>query len=273
MGDRARALGLAGVLLAAAMAAGRAAERAPTTPTIALGIDGSLPLGYSDNRFNNPAGRADYQTSPYLRLSLDGKLVPDLSYSLYASGGFDKYPSRVDADSTFATLGASLTKRFGELRVGASVERNHAFDGIFGPFLYAAHDFTAYTSYLYTDAAKIIRVRPGMSFSRRFSPDASEESYVLSVKVDMERKLAERWWATVTPRLRYQNFLGGTNTGREDTIYSISTGLRYSINDYVGLSGSVGYQRRTSNVDAKNFDSFGVGLSLDFSHTFGTTKK
>ena len=78
---------------------------------------------------------------------------------------------------------------------------------------------------------------------------------------------------TFTPRLRYQHFLGGDNLGRDDTIYSISTGLRYSINDYVGISGSIGYEKRTSNVDSRNFDSFGAGVSLDFSHTFGTTKK
>jgi hypothetical protein len=277
MGDRAQALGLAGMVLAAAIAIGRAAERTPERlPTIALGIDGSLPLNYSDDRLNNPAGRtgrADYLTSPYLRLSLDGKLRPDLSYSFYASGGFDKYPSQGDADSTFATLGASVTKRWGDLRVGASFERNHAYDGIFGAFLYVAHDLGGYASYLYTDAAKVLRINPRMSISRRFSDDLSAESYIISFKVDMERKLAERWWVTVTPRLRYQHFLGGDNLGREDTIYSISTGLRYSINDHFGLSGSIGYERRTSNVDSRNFDSFGAGLSLDFSHTFGLTRK
>ena len=72
MGERASALGLAGVVLAATVAAGRAAER---TPTMALGIDGSIPLAYSDDRFDNPGGRADYLTSPYLRLSLEGKLA------------------------------------------------------------------------------------------------------------------------------------------------------------------------------------------------------
>ncbi len=270
MGDRVLALGLAGVLLAGATGFGHAAER---TPTLAFGIDGSLPLSYSDDRFSNPKGRADYLTSPYLRLSAEGKLVPDLSYSLYASGGFDKYPSRIDSDSTFATLGASLTRRWGDLRVGVSLERNHAFDGTFGPFLYLAHDLGGYVSYLYTDAAKTVRFRPGMSISRRFSDDPSAESYVVSFKVDMERQLVKRWWLTLTPRLRFQNFLGGENLGRSDTVYSLSSGLRYSIDDHFGLSASAGYERRTSNVDSRNFSSFGAGLSLDFSHTFGLAKK
>jgi hypothetical protein len=266
MGDRALALGLAGFLLAAAHAAGIAAER---TPTADVFIDGSVPLNFTDDRYGNPQGHADYLTSPYLRMSLNGRLVPSLHYALYASGGFDKYPSRADADSTFATLGASLTKRWGDFRLGFSLERNHAYDGVFGPFLYVAHDLGSYVSYLYTDAAKVVRIKPAVSLSRRFSEDASQESYVASFKVDLERKLADRWWVTPTPRIRYQNFLGGENLGREDTIYSISTGLRYSINDNIGVSSSVGWERRTSNVPGRNFDSFGAGISLDFSHTFG----
>jgi hypothetical protein len=79
----------------------------------------------------------------------------------------------------------------------------------------------------------VVRIKPAVSISRRFSDDASQESYVASFKVDLERKLADHWWVTLTPRIRYQNFLGGENLGREDTIYSISTGLRYSINDNI----------------------------------------
>jgi len=256
MGDRALARGLATALLAAATGFGHAAER---TPTLAFGIDGSLPLSYSDDRFSNPSGRADYLTSPYLRLSAEGKIVPDLSYSLYASGGFDTYPSRIDSDSTFATLGANLARRWGGLHIGVSLERNHAFDGTFGPFLYRAHDLGGYVSYLYTDAAKIVRFRPAMSISRRFSDDPSAESYVVSFKVDMERQLAKRWWLTVTPRLRHQGFLGGDNLGRADGVYSIASGLRYSINDHFGLTASVGYERRTSTFPERNFSSFGAG--------------
>ncbi len=271
MGHRARALGLAASLASAVAADAGAAER---TPTIALGIDGSVPLTYGDDRFGNPAGRVDYLTSPYLRLSLEGKATPSLSYAFYTSGGFDKYPSRADGDSTFATLGASLSRRWDNgFRAGASLERNHAYDGIFGPFLYVAHDLGAYTSYVYQDVARLWRVKPAVSFSRRFSDDLSARSYVVSTKLDIERKVSEKVWLTFTPRVRHQHFLGGTNTGRDDTIYSVSAGMRYSINDNFGLTASMGYEKRTSNVDSKNFDSFGAGISLDFSHTFGSKRK
>ena len=86
---RALALGFVGVVLFAASTS--AAER---TPTLAFGVDGSCLSVHSDATYRNPRGRSDYLTSPYLRLSASGKLVPDLSYSFYASGGFEKYPFR-----------------------------------------------------------------------------------------------------------------------------------------------------------------------------------
>ena len=87
MGERALALGLAGFLLAAAATASHAAER---WPTFDLSIDGSVPLNYSDDRIRNPnGGRADL-TSPYFKLSLNGRAVPDLHYAFYASIGVDK---------------------------------------------------------------------------------------------------------------------------------------------------------------------------------------
>jgi hypothetical protein len=269
MGDRALALGFVCVLLVAAAASALAAERAPT---LALSFDGSLPLNLSDNTYRNPSGRSDYLTSPYLRLSAHGRLVPGLSYSFYASGGFEKYPARQDSDNTFATLGTSLTKRWGHLGVGASYERNHAYDGVFGPFLYVSNDVGLFTYYSYTDAAKVVRLRPGMSMSRRFADDPSADSFVYLFKLDVERKLSERWWFTVTPRIRRQHFLGGANSGRVDTIYSLSSGLRYAINDRVGLSGGIGYDRRDSTVPTSRYDSFSFGVSLDFSHTFDLVK-
>jgi hypothetical protein len=199
--------------------------------------------------------------------------VPDLHYSLYASIGVDKYPSRIDADNTAAALGASLTRRWNAFRLGVSFEQNHFYDGVFGPFVYLAHDLSISASYLYTNPARTIRIRPRLGASRRFTDDVSQESYVLSFTLDTEYKLAKDWWFTLTPRIRYQDFLGGTNQGRHDTIYSISTGLRYTINDQIDITSTIGYQSRESTVVRRNFDSFGVSLSLNFSHTFGVPDK
>ena len=267
MAYRALALGLVGVVLLATAASAQTGER---MPTLAFGVDGSLPLSTSDTTYRNPRGRSDYQTSPYLRLSASGKLVPDLSYSFYASGGFEKYPFRQDADNTYASLGTSLTRRWGPLSAGVSYERNYAFDGIFGQYLYASNDVGIYSSYHWTDPAKIVRLKPGFSMSRRFADDPSEDSFVYSFKLDAERKVAERWWLTLTPRVRRQHFLGSENDGRVDTIYSISTGARYTISDHFQISAGIGYDHRESTAETKRYDNFSFGVSLDFSHTFAS---
>ena len=260
---RALALGLVSVVLLAVSAP--AAER---TPTLAFGVDGSMSLSSSDATYRNPRGRSDYLTAPYLRLSASGKLVPDLSYSFYASGGFEKYPFRQDGDNTYASLGTSLTRKWGNLSLGGSYERNHAFDGIFGRFLYVSNDVGIYGRYSYADAADIVRLKPGIAISRRFADDQSEDSFIYSFKLDAERKIVEKWWWTRTPRIRRQHFLAGENAGRVDTIYSISTGARYTINEYFQLSAGFGYDHRELTTVGRAYDSFSFGVSLDFSHTF-----
>jgi hypothetical protein len=185
---RALALGLVSVVLFAVSAS--AAER---MPTLAFGVDGSVSLNNSDTTYRNPRGRSDYLTSPYLRLSASGKLVPDLSYSFYASGGFEKYPYRQEGDNTFASLGTSLIRKWGNLSLGGYYERNHALDGIFGRFPYASNDVGIYGRHNYSNAADVVRLKPGVAISRRFADDPSEDSFIYSFKLDAERKIVEKW--------------------------------------------------------------------------------
>ena len=49
---------------------------------------------------------------------------------------------------------------------------------------------------------------------------------------------------------------------------SISTGARYTINEYFQLSAGFGYDHRESTTVGRAYDSFSFGVSLDFSHTF-----
>ena len=110
-----------------------------------------------------------------------------------------------------------------------------------------------------------------MSISRRFADDPSEDSFIYSFKLDAERKLAEKWWWTLTPRIRRQHFLGGDNIGRVDTIYSISTGVRYAINDYFQISAGFGYDHRESTTGQPGVTTASASVSsLDFSHTFAS---
>ena len=269
MNHRAPALGLAGLLLAATAPAASAADR---FPTLALGVDGSIPLSFADDTYRNPAGRSDYLTSPYLKLSAFGRLMSNLNYSLYASGGFDKYAARPTGDSTLASLGTGLGYRFGHFNFGGYFERNNSYDGIFGAFLYTSNDVGVYLRYNYIDAAKLWRVRPSVSASNRFADDPSATSYVFSFKADIERKLHDKWWIGLTPRVRFQNFTGGENAGRQDTLGSVSGSLRYSASDQLSLSLVVGYERRVSTQSNRDFNNLGVGASVDFSHSFDVRK-
>ena len=54
MADRALPLGLVGVVLVATAASVPAAERT----SLAVSVDGSLPLSLSDNGYRNPAGQS-----------------------------------------------------------------------------------------------------------------------------------------------------------------------------------------------------------------------
>lgn len=264
MGLGSRPKGMAGLLCAGLCATpAGAAERAPT---LGLSIDGSASTAFTDNTYRNPQGRSDFLTSPYLKLSAAGRLVPNLTYSLYASGGFDKYATRGDADSTFAALGASLRRRWGPFHIGASYERSRAYDGIFGPFLYTAHDVSASAGYNYIGPGTRLKIRPGMTVAHRSADDPSAQRFVYSFKVDIEHRLVERWWLTLTPRVRFYHFTSSTNAGRQDTLSSISGGLRYSFNDDLSLSATAGYETRTSTKDDKRFDNFGAGASIDFSY-------
>jgi hypothetical protein len=272
------ALALLGAWLAAMTAAAGAADlkvpvktkkSAERTPYLEFSIDGSLPLLFTDNVYRLPSKTPDILASPYLKLSASGELIPHLHYALYASGGFDKFAAVRDSDGTLATLGASLSRRWGDFRLGGSFERSHAYDGIFGPFLYNANDVSIYARYNFRIPSQNLQIKPGLSISARLTDDPpSAKRLFYNFRVEFERKLTDRWWFNVTPRVRYYNYSDAQNAGRRDTIASISAGLRYEISKDVSLSGGIGYEARKSNVPGKDYNNLTVGASIDFSHIF-----
>jgi len=95
------------------------------------------------------------------------------------------------------------------------------------------------------------------------------ERNLFRFKVDLERKVADRWWVFATPSLRVYDYV----SGRLDDIYAITTGLRYDITRDVSLTSSVGYESRNSSSSSRNFNNMVVGLSLDFSYTLFSAGK
>jgi hypothetical protein len=49
--------------------------------------------------------------------------------------------------------------------------------------------------------------------------------------------------------------------------------VRHTINEYFQVSAGFGYDHRQSTTEARAYDSFSFGISLDFSHTFAKPQR
>ena len=93
------------------------------------------------------------------------------------------------------------------------------------------------------------------------------QRYTYGARVEIEQRLSGPWWAFVTPRLRYLDYVG-SEAGRRDKRVAIVGGLKYVINDSVSARMLAGYENRSSNIVGKSSDKFTVGASLDFDVDF-----
>jgi len=101
----------------------------------------------------------------------------------------------------------------------------------------------------------------------RFDDAFAVQRYTYGARVEIEQRLSGPWWAFVTPRLRYLDYVG-SEAGRRDTRLAIVGGLKYVFNDSVSARMLAGYENRSSNVAGKDSDKFTVGVSLDFDIDF-----
>jgi putative beta-barrel porin BBP2 len=253
-----------GLGLAAMLSAGAgAAER---FPSLDLNIEGSVPLQYTDNASRSAHKQSDVLLTPYLRLSATGHLQADLDYTIYASGGHDRFGRIRDNDDTFASLGGNIVKRWGRFSFGTSYEHAYVYDGVFAQVVNVTNDVNIFARYSWRPDP-YLRVTPGITAAARFNEFGAFQRNVYSLKMDIERRLFGRWWWVTTPRFRYYDY-AAANAGRRDALASVSTGLRYEFNDDVSFTTAVGYEQRTSNVAGKAYDNFTAGASLDFSYNF-----
>ena len=93
------------------------------------------------------------------------------------------------------------------------------------------------------------------------------QRYTYGARVDIEQRLSGPWWAFVTPRIRYLDYVG-SEAGRRDTRLAIVGGLKYEINNSVDVKMLAGYENGSSNIAGKGSDKFTVGASLDFNIDF-----
>jgi hypothetical protein len=112
-----------------------------------------------------------------------------------------------------------------------------------------------------------LRPRPAATVTVRVDDAFAVQRYTYGARVEIEQRLSGPWWAFVTPRLRYLDYVG-SEAGRRDMRVAIVGGLKYVINDSVSARMLAGYENRSSNVAGRGSDKFTVGASLDFDIDF-----
>ncbi len=241
-------------------------------PFPAWGVDASFPLQYGTNSLLAPVDvRPDFFTSPSLKVSANGDLDSTTSISFYGLVAPDKFARVREADDGQLTVGGTLQKASGAFGFGATYEHTGIYDGVFRTLLFQANDFSAFGGYSYKNGP--LSIGPSLMVTYREADLASAERILLTGKVAVTYKLTQSLLFFVTPRLRYYDFTSGVTAGRLDTRASVIGGLTYQINPDVGLTGSIEYDQRWSNVIGNNFKNTVFLVSLDFSHLYARAPK
>jgi hypothetical protein len=251
--------------LAAAVGLAAAAQGAEPAAPIQVRAEGSFPLQYIESA-STTSHRHNLTAAPYLGLIATANLAPDVSTSVFANGGHNELGSFRDNDNTFVSAGGNLVKRWGALSTGISVEHTHYYDGIFGPTTNIANDVNLFAGYIWRPNPDL-KITPAATVTMRLNDAFAVQRYTYGARVEIEQRLSGPWWAFVTPRLRYLDYVG-SEAGRRDIGVAIVGGLKYVFNDSVSARMLAGYENRSSNVAGKGSDKFTVGVSLDFDVDF-----
>ena len=251
--------------LAAALGLAATAQGAEPQVPIQVRADGSFPLQYIES-VSNTSRQHNLSAAPYLGLVATANLAPDVSTSVFANGGHNELGSFRDNDNTFVSAGGNLVKRWGALSTGISVEHTHYYDGIFGPTTNIANDVNLFVGTIWRPNPDL-KITPAATVSMRVDEAFAVQRFTYGARVEIEQRLTGPWWAFVTPRLRYLDYVG-SEAGRRDTRLAIVGGLKYVFNDSVSARMLAGYENRSSNVAGKDSDKFTFGVSLDFDIDF-----
>jgi hypothetical protein len=254
-----------GLGFAAAVGLAAAAEAAEPAAPIQVRAEGSFPLQYIES-VSSASRQHTLSAAPYLGLIATAHLAPDVSTSVFVNGGHNELGSFRDNDNTFVSAGGNLVKRWGALSTGISVEHTHYYDGIFGPTTNVANDVNLFVGYLWRPSPDL-KITPAATVTIRLDDAFVVQRYTYGARLEIEQRLAGPWWAFVTPRLRYLDFVG-SEAGRRDLRVAIVGGLKYVFNDSVSARMLAGYENRSSNVAGKGSDKFTVGVSVDFDIDF-----
>jgi len=196
--------------------------------------------------------------------------LDDIWYSIYLSAGNDTYYSLNSENDTFAGVTAQLSKRLDVFELGVSYARVMYYGGLFDDVFNKGNDFGLFAKIRYKDPGGWLRIQPSLSSSVRGDDGGSLQRIYVQFKVDVEQKLNDRWAFVLTPLVQYYDYFSSVPAYR-DTAFSITTGLKYKVNDSIDLTPIVGYETRVSTLSLRNYTNRFVGASLDFSFLLSGT--
>jgi hypothetical protein len=251
--------------LAAFIAGATAAQGAEQAAPLEFRAQGSFPVQYveTDTRKSH---QSQVSIAPYLDLSATAQLQPGLQASVFANGGHDRLGSFRDNDNTFLSFGGSTEKNWGAFSVGTSAEHTQYYTGTFGRASNIANDLNVFAKLRWTPNPNL-KITPHLTATMRLDDGLAVQRYTYSFRVAIEQKLFDRWWFVATPRIRYIDY-AGSEAGRRDTALGVAAGLKYAINDSVGITLLAAVEDRKSNVASKSSDKFAAGASIDFDIDF-----
>jgi hypothetical protein len=232
------------------------------TPPI-WSVVGSLGGTYTNNVYLTPsATQSDVYWTPDITIRADGRLTSDIYYRIYARGDFDAFTDESDADNSVARAGARLATNISDWTASIAYENRYSFGGIFQDRLFMGHDVIG--SIWRTLDWSWISLSPGALLNYRFADVDESQRFRMELWLGIEVPLDEKWSVVSEPFFEQFWFTDGLNSGRRDSVYSVSLGLQYAITENANLTIEVVYESGTSNRPGLNYDFLEIGPRLDF---------
>jgi hypothetical protein len=219
--------------LAALIAACAIAQGAEPAGSLDVRAKGSLPLQYMETATRS--GRRDSTSyAPFLDLSATAQLQQDLKASVFVNGGHNELGGSSEGDNTLMSSGVSIERKFGAFSVGTSAEHTHYYTGTFERTANIANDLNVFAKYNWSPNPTL-KINPSLTISTRFGDDLAMQRTSYSFRISVEQWLFDKWCFVASTRMRYADYTG-IEAGRRDTSLGVSAGLKYAINQSVGVT-------------------------------------
>jgi hypothetical protein len=231
-------------------------------------IDGSLDFGWTNNALSaRQALIGDEVVTPLLRLVYAGRSAEGLAYTFYVRGTSDIFGSHT-ADNGLATAGAILTKPIGGGFVaGFQFDAKLFYDGFFHDQGLIAYDLTWFVTKIYV-VDETLTIVPRFNVGRRWADISRADRSSIDLQLAVEKALSKQWALVHIGKLQVHWYDEGAVTAPIDILPTAVVGLRYTFNENLSITPGVTFVARRSNIEAREFNQWIVGPSLEFAYKF-----